>query len=100
MTSRKKPGVAFWATVVVVVVLVLYPMSWGPACWYVDRNAGSTWAILRPYRPLIWLAARCGHPVVRVLWKYAEFGMVPTFDGISTGMRWLDDEEYRYRHPN
>jgi hypothetical protein len=34
MTDRKKPGVAFWATVVaVVVVLVLYPLSWGPALW-------------------------------------------------------------------
>jgi hypothetical protein len=32
MTSdRKKPSVAFWATVVV--VLVLYPLSFGPACW-------------------------------------------------------------------
>jgi len=32
MTVRKKPGVAFWATVVMVVVLVLYPLSFGPAC--------------------------------------------------------------------
>jgi hypothetical protein len=27
MTSRKKPGVAFWTTVVVVVLLVVYPLS-------------------------------------------------------------------------
>ena len=32
MTDRKKPGVAFWATVAVVVVL-LYPLSTGPAAW-------------------------------------------------------------------
>jgi hypothetical protein len=38
MTSRKKPGVAFWATVVVVVMLVAYPLSFGPACWYVART--------------------------------------------------------------
>jgi hypothetical protein len=31
MTDRKKPGVAFWATVVVVVLLVAYPLSFGPA---------------------------------------------------------------------
>jgi hypothetical protein len=32
MTSdRKKPGVAFWATVVLVAVLVGYPLSFGPA---------------------------------------------------------------------
>jgi hypothetical protein len=35
MTSRKKPGVAFWATVGVVVcaLIVAYPLSWGPALW-------------------------------------------------------------------
>jgi hypothetical protein len=30
---RKQPGVVFWATVAVVVLLVLYPLSFGPACW-------------------------------------------------------------------
>jgi hypothetical protein len=34
MTSRKKPGVAFWTTVKVVAVLVAYPLSFGPACWF------------------------------------------------------------------
>jgi hypothetical protein len=33
MTDRKKPGVAFWATVVGVAALVGYPLSFGPACW-------------------------------------------------------------------
>jgi hypothetical protein len=32
MTDRKKPGVAFWATVIVVALLA-YPLSFGPACW-------------------------------------------------------------------
>ena len=35
ITDRKKPGVAFWATVIVVVVLVAYPLSFGPACWLI-----------------------------------------------------------------
>ena len=35
MTDRKKPGVAFWATVVVVaVLLVAYPVAWGPWIWF------------------------------------------------------------------
>jgi hypothetical protein len=39
MTSdRKKPGVAFWATVGLVVVLVGYPLSAGPAMWIADRE--------------------------------------------------------------
>jgi hypothetical protein len=33
MTDRKKPGVAFWASVVVTAVLIGYPLSFGPACW-------------------------------------------------------------------
>ncbi len=32
MSDRKKPGVAFWATVALLVVLVWYPLSFGPAC--------------------------------------------------------------------
>ena len=30
--GRKKTGLAFWATAVVALVL-LYPISFGPACW-------------------------------------------------------------------
>ena len=37
MSDRKESGVAFWATVVVVVVLVAYPLSFGPACWITSR---------------------------------------------------------------
>jgi hypothetical protein len=38
MTSdRKKPGVAFWASVVLVVGLLVYPLSYGPAWWIVPR---------------------------------------------------------------
>ena len=37
MTERKKSGVAFWAAVVLVVLLVGYPLSFGPACWITSR---------------------------------------------------------------
>ncbi len=36
MTDRKKLGVAFWASVVLVVVLA-YPLSIGPAGWMASR---------------------------------------------------------------
>jgi hypothetical protein len=44
MTDPKKPGVAFWATAVVVVLLA-YPLSQGPAGWIVDRMGAPPWAI-------------------------------------------------------
>src|SRR5262245_29364126 len=58
MTDRNKPGVAFWATVVVVVVLVAYPLSFGPACWITSRVYAS------------------GEPVVtnRAMFVYLPFG--------------------------
>jgi hypothetical protein len=59
MTDRKKPGVAFWATVVVVVGLVAYPLSFGPACWWfsLPRSDGP-WLIsmsdAEPHAPQIY----------------------------------------------
>ena len=36
-TDRKKPGVAFWASVVMTIAL-LYPISFGPACWWLSKE--------------------------------------------------------------
>src|SRR5579864_4222092 len=46
--DRKNPGLAFWATVVVVVVL-LYPVSFGPACGLASRTAPSLFADEPPF---------------------------------------------------
>jgi hypothetical protein len=61
MTDRKKPGVAFWATVAVFVVLVGYPLSFGPACWISshtldrgDRIGAQTVNMM--YQPILSLA--------------------------------------------
>ena len=56
MTDRKKPGVAFWATVGLVVALVAYPLSFGPACWITSWcNLDGGWIFVM-YRPIIWVA--------------------------------------------
>jgi hypothetical protein len=58
MTSRKKPGVAFWATVVVVVVLVGYPLSIGPVLWLADRQMipdAAKKQVGLIYAPLAWV---------------------------------------------
>jgi hypothetical protein len=53
LTSRKKPGVAFWATVVVVTLLV-YPLSVGPSCWISSRwgRWGNGTVVSKVYEPL------------------------------------------------
>jgi hypothetical protein len=37
MAERKKPGVAFWVTLVLVVTILGYPLSVGPVCWGSSR---------------------------------------------------------------
>jgi hypothetical protein len=72
MTDSKKPGVAFWATVVVVVVL-LYPISFGPACWITSRTTSAARWLPGFYWPILWGMAKNGG-VYRPLNGYAEFG--------------------------
>lgn len=52
MSEQKKPGFGFWATVVAT-VLVLYPLSFGPACWIVSRYVGMSEVLSIVYRPLV-----------------------------------------------
>jgi hypothetical protein len=58
MTSSTKPGVAFWATAVVVTV-VLYVLSFGPACWTSSWTRGTGAQILPVlYRPILMTSGR------------------------------------------
>ncbi len=55
--DRKKPGVAFWATVVVVSLPLLYTASLGPLVWLITRDLLPEW--LAPFMniytaPLNW----------------------------------------------
>ncbi len=54
--SRNNPGVAFWATVVVVGLLVGYPLSFGPACWIAFRSGaqGLAKTVDRICYPIVW----------------------------------------------
>jgi len=46
-----------------VVVLVGYPLSIGPACWLVGENETAMDAILNVYYPILWLVKISRHEV-------------------------------------
>jgi hypothetical protein len=50
--DRKKSGMAFWATAMVVVVLVAYALSIGPACWISSRMNYGADAVSFVYQPI------------------------------------------------
>ncbi len=76
MTSRKKPGVAFWATVGLVVVLAAYPLSFGPAIWVIEHNdLPAAWAFDAAevlYRPILWLEETGPKPISHAIDWYVE----------------------------
>ena len=109
MISRNKPGVAFRATVVVVVVLVAYPLSFGPACWWLASDRPAGWAssgiatrltggrdryARNIYWPIGWLAKHgpdwCGDAV---FWYATQNGDIrlPT---TSTGHPYYDKSDH------
>jgi hypothetical protein len=69
--SRKKPGVAFWATVVVA-ALIAYPVSFGPACWLTSRRTDRWtcpramivyWPLGRAFEVMGIRRGRAGNPI-------------------------------------
>jgi hypothetical protein len=78
--DRKKPGMAFWATVVVVAVLVAYPLSEGPAFWIMERLPKRQASRMRGacryvYAPVDWAFLDCGPDWLKELgWGYLSWG--------------------------
>src|SRR5262249_3491416 len=113
MTDRKKPGVAFWATVMVVVLLEAYPLSLGPNFWLAERGAIPVWAdepIRVFYVPLSWVysAFRDGANGVRLVrrtmggiacWPHSNVPLNPTYFPIPRSGPWtfvLSNQESLY----
>ena len=71
MTSRRKPGVAFWATVVIAAGLVLYPLSFGPACWLAFDGHLSQTVVAEAYRPVIRAANMAPAPIRDLVTAYS-----------------------------
>jgi hypothetical protein len=88
--SRKKPGVAFWATVVVVVALV-YVLSFGPVCWINCRTGTCGPLISTAFRPIILATGKVRGAEPAVRW-YAcagvPSGRSPVF--VEGDLFWID----------
>ena len=90
MTDRKKPGVAFWATAALVVVLVVYPLSFGPACWMADSNPIIRRPVLKVYYPLILAASRVSSPALNALYRWGRLRS-PFDDEIPVALQMMID---------
>jgi hypothetical protein len=81
MTSdHKKPGVAFWATVTLVVMLVAYPLSIGPVFWTCNQLSAPDWlwsTVDYAYGPLWFIAFYGPEPVFQWLIEYCMMGSPP-----------------------
>jgi hypothetical protein len=87
MTSRNKPGVAFWATVVVTLVL-LYVASFGPAIWLTARGYFRDSAVQSVYMPVLWSAAQAESLENVVTW----WGSLGVPDGKAVNMMFETDD--------
>jgi len=88
MTDRKKPGTAFWATVAVVVALIGYPLSLGPAVWLTARGYFRDSAVQSFYMPVLWSVAQAEVLEDAVVW----WGSLGVPDGKAVDMMFETDE--------
>ncbi len=73
MTDHKKPGMAFWVTAALVVLLVAYPLSFGPIIWLNDHGELPGWAwlpIYRLYKPVDHVACNAPEPFRNFMFWY------------------------------
>jgi hypothetical protein len=92
--SRKKPGVAFWAAVVLVIGL-LYVASFGPACWLCDRDLLPAQQTRGFYNPVLAAIVRSPRPVQEAAMVYCDL-MKPPEQFVGSGKWWiLTDETHR-----
>jgi hypothetical protein len=78
MTSDcMKPTTGIWITVALVAVLVAYPLTFGPACWFVARRGEDSGLFGQIYWPIGWCADHGPSAVLGVVRWYAMIGSPP-----------------------
>jgi hypothetical protein len=78
--NERKPTAGFWIAAALVVMLVGYPLSFGPVCWIVSRIDSCSSTVLCLYRPLDWLALESPSSVGKLL---ASFGQLWMSDNLT-----------------
>ncbi len=80
--SERKTTAGFWNTVALVAVLVGYPLSFGPACWWLSRTGRAVGFHSLKYRlahvtywPMGYVAQYGPRPVHNVIRWYATVGL-------------------------
>jgi len=89
--SEHKPTVGLWIAAVLA-GLFIYALSFGPACWFGERNGVWTSTISTVYAPIIRLASSNKGLVARTILWYAAVGASPRAKPyVSQGgeVRWL-----------
>jgi len=78
-----------WGYVVIAIVAItlLYPLSFGPACWISQRTGGDGTVVSVVYQPVLQIAWRCPQPVGGCLLHYSRIGMEPS----CCEMLWEDE---------
>jgi len=89
MTDRKKPGVALWASVALVVVLVGYPLSFGPVCWMNSRNGFGDRLLRGFFHPILRLGSDTKNQSTAIVLWFAGLGAT---DGLKPEI-WRPDPD-------
>ena len=72
--DRKKPAAGFWITVALVVVLVGYPISFGPACWLTYHDCIGIETLQLTHAPILWIYWHDHSFVSEVIYWYSAVG--------------------------
>jgi hypothetical protein len=94
IVNRRERWAKWTAVLVAFVVLVGYPLSFGPACWINLRTGSGSRAIGAFYRPIGWLYLHSGDALGEVIGAWANLGSDDDqrFYGLTDdGPFWLGD---------
>ena len=76
-STVRKPGIAFYCTLSLVLLFLLYPVSFGPAIWSEGRGYIDKDVIERVYAPMLWGILYGPPPVCDSIYWWAALGLRP-----------------------